>query len=634
MLKNKTSKKTSLRSNYMHLRNHKVVLALVLTVALVLGLAGTAFASWSDLTASILGDYGITESEVAQISDGYTDGSWKPYADMQRRQFVKMADDAYVITLVSPATPTYTDVPASDEYYPLVEGATAAGLINGVGGGLFAPLDTITREQGIAIIARYVAGDNGYDLDSYYADPEAEYASFADAGDVSGSLVEEMAFAVDFGIVEGNAFGDLDPQGTMSRIQGAAMLIRSWGIVPEEEPAATTTTTTEPAATTTTTTGPVVDSVTLSPESGVNTQGDDHTVTATVLDQFGEPMQDVTVDFTWSLDVSDNASATEYFTSSATTDSNGKITSTWTGASEWGPAEITASVGSVDSNTVTKYWALQVASIEWLDTNIIIPASLGNTGSSYNIRLNGPTGSILATVTYDGGVVYPTSNTQDLTFATSLWIEFVGADDDDGDPNWVYDDESSETLVVTSVTLSPDSSVNAPGEDHRVTATVVDQFGDPMQDVTVDFTWSLDVSENGTATDFTSSATTDSNGEVTSTWNGDDEWGPADITASANGVESTTVSKYWAENTDSQYNYQDIVLPSGMGAVLDDQSFTIRLDDGTVIYNGTATYDNNNGTTVTTSHTFSGNDTIWINFPDDSLTSGDANWWWSVPQPW
>src|SRR5660397_127711 len=427
----------------MHLRNHKVVLALVLTAALVLGLVGTAFASWSDLTASILGDYGITESEVAQISDGYTDGNWKPYADMQRRQFVKMADDAYGITLVSPATPTYTDVPASDDYYPYVEGATAAGLVNGIGGGLFAPMDTITREEGAAIIARYVADDNGYDLDSYYADPEAEYASFADAGDVSGSLVEEMAFAVDFGIVEGNAFGDLDPQGTLSRIQGAAMLIRSWGIVPEEEPAATTTTTTEPAATTTTTTEPVVDSVTLSPESGVNAQG----------------------------------------------------------------------------------------------------------------------------------------------------------------------------------------------EDHAVSATVLDQFGDPMQDVTVDFTWSLDVSENGTATDFTSSATTDSNGEVTSTWNGDDEWGPADITASANGVESTTVSKYWAENTDSQYNYQDIVLPSGMGAVLDDQSFTIRLDDGTVIYNGTATYDNNNGTTVTTSHTFSGNETIWINFPDDSLTSGDANWWRSDPDP-
>src|SRR5680860_1269587 len=125
----------------------------------------------------------------------------------------------------------------------------------------------------------------------------------------------------------------------------------------------------------------------------------------------------------------------------------------------------------------------------------------------------------------------------------------------DADPLWRFEVQKGwEIQVVDSITLSPESAVNMEGDDHTVTATVLDQFGDPMQDVTVDFMWSLDGSEDGTATDFTSSATTDSNGEVTSTWNGDDEWGPADITASANGVESTTVSKYWAENTDSQYN--------------------------------------------------------------------------------
>src|SRR5660397_229522 len=620
----------------MHLRNHKVVLALVLTAALVLGLAGTAFASWSDLTASILGDYGITESEVAQISDGYTDGSWKPYADMQRRQFVKMADDAYVITLVSPATPTYTDVPASDEYYPFVEGATAAGLINGVGGGLFAPLDTITREQAIAIIARYVAGDNGYDLDSYYADPEAEYASFAHGGDVSGSLVEEMAFAVDFGIVEGNAFGDLDPQGTMSRIQGAAMLIRSWGIVPEEEPAATTTTTTEPAATTTTTTGPVVDSVTLSPESGVNTQGDDHTVTATVLDQFGEPMQDVTVDFTWSLDVSDNASATEDFTSSATTGSNGKITSTWTGASEWGHAEITASVGSVDSNTVTKYWALQVASIEWLDTNIIIPAGLGNDGSEYNIRLNGPKGNIIVTGTYSDAVVSPTSNTKDVDGATSLWIEFVGAGDTDGDPNWVYDDDSSETpvgvtKVVDSITLSPTGVVNftysAGPADHTVTATLDDQFGDLYtQDATVTFTWQQ--VEDATVS-FTADVTTNTGVASYTPIDASVAAGAWDITAEADGETSTAATKYWA-STDATINAtaNDVTVAAGLASDYDFRDFDVVVmnNDGDPVVIGSGTYGNSGGTNVSTTYTFTSGEEVFIDFPFSTREDGLFDW--------
>ncbi len=222
----------------MHKRGHKVALVAVLTIILVLGIAGVAFAQWSDLTLSTLGDYGITEAQVAQISDGYTDGTWKPYANMPRKQFVKMAVDAYQIPLVNPATPTYTDVPASHDYYQYIEAATAAGLTNGVGGGLFDPEATITREQAAAIIVRWVADKNGYDLDTFYTDAEAAaiLASFPDAAQVGPSLVKEMAFAVDFGIVWGDASGMLAPKKTLTRIQGAAMLIRSWSIIPPAVP--------------------------------------------------------------------------------------------------------------------------------------------------------------------------------------------------------------------------------------------------------------------------------------------------------------------------------------------------------------------------------------------------------------
>src|SRR5660397_341 len=538
----------------MHLRNHKVVLALVLTAALVLGLAGTAFASWSDLTASILGDYGITESEVAQISDGYTDGSWKPYADMQRRQFVKMADDAYVITLVSPATPTYTDVPASDEYYPFVEGATAAGLINGVGGGLFAPLDTITREQAIAIIARYVAGDNGYDLDSYYADPEAEYASFADAGDVSGSLVEEMAFAVDFGIVEGNAFGDLDPQGTMTRIQGAAMLIRSWGLVP----AATTTTTTEPAATTTTTTEPVVDSVTLSPESGVNFADADHTVTATMNDQFGDLYaQDATVTFTWQQ-VEDK---TVSFTADVLS-SNGEASYTPADASvAAGAWDITAEVdgvtGVITSNIATKYWASTDATITTTagGGGVIVAAGLGSDydGKTFEVVVNGV---VRGSAPYNNTYGKTVTTTWTFTSGDEVFIHFRFSTREDYLFDW-FCATTPYPVVVDSVTLSPTSAVNfstdsTTNADHTVTATLYDQFGELYaQDATVTFTWRQ--VEDATVS-FTADVSS-SNGEASYTYTPDDASvaaGAWDITAEVDGVTgvitSNIATKYWASN--------------------------------------------------------------------------------------
>src|SRR5660398_183960 len=522
----------------MHLRNHKVVLALVLTAALVLGLVGTAFASWSDLTTSILGDYGITESEVAQISDGYTDGNWKPYADMQRRQFVKMADDAYGITLVSPATPTYTDVPASDDYYPYVEGATAAGLVNGIGGGLFAPMDTITREEGAAIIARYVADDNGYDLDSYYADPEAEYASFADAGDVSESLVEEMAFAVDFGIVEGNAFGDLDPQGTMTRIQGAAMLIRSWGIVPEAttttttEPAATTTTTTEPAATTTTTTEPVVDSVTLSPESGVNFADAAHTVTATLYDQFDELYaQDATVTFTWQQ-VEDK---TVSFTADVLS-SNGEASYT--------PADASVAAGAWDIT----------AEVDGV-SGVIVAAGLGSDfdGKTFEVVVNGV---VRGSAPYNNTYGKTVTTTWTFTSGDEVFIHFPFSTREDDLFDW-FCATTPYPVVVDSVTLSPTSAVNfstdsTTNADHTVTATLYDQFGELYaQDATVTFTWRQ--VEDATVS-FTADVSS-SNGEASYTYTPDDASvaaGAWDITAEVDGVTgvitSNIATKYWASN--------------------------------------------------------------------------------------
>ncbi len=187
----------------------KLALLAVLTVALVASLAGVALAAvppsggWTDLSYSIVGKYGITLEQVGMISDGYTDGSWRPWNNIPRNQFTKMAVDAYKIPLKNPATPSFSDVPASDIYYQYIEGAKAVGLINGVGGGKFAPDATITREQAAAIIVRWVAQKNGYDPATMYSDAEAAsiLAVFPDGASVSSSLKKEIAFAVDFGVI-------------------------------------------------------------------------------------------------------------------------------------------------------------------------------------------------------------------------------------------------------------------------------------------------------------------------------------------------------------------------------------------------------------------------------------------------
>lgn len=192
-----------------------------------------------------------------------------------------------------------------------------------------------------------------------------------------------------------------------------------------------------------------------------------------------------------------------------------------------------------------------------------------------------------------------------------------------------------EAPVVDSITLAPASDVNAEAVAHTVTATVLDQFGNPYDPAGgVDFMWTQTEGTIGTDSDL---GVTTTDGVASSTGTpAIGEWGNFEIVASADGVDSNTVTKYWAQNLDTMtYEGSQITLPAGMGADLDGQTFEIMLDtyDGTVIYNGTTTYDNATGATVTTSHTFTGNETLWVNFPDDALDNDVSNWYYGVPTP-
>ncbi len=207
----------------------KIGILAVVALALVLGLASAALGtSWGDLPDNLLASYGVTASQVAAISSGYPDGTFRPQRSITRAQFVKMADAAFALAPLAPAVPSFEDVALSDLYYPYIEAAYAAGLINGVGGGLFGPGLTVTREQAIAIIVRAVATEQDFDLTSL---TEAQIAAaldgFGDGAQVSTGLRDELAYALLNGITQGTSTGHLAPQATVSRLVAAVLLIRA-----------------------------------------------------------------------------------------------------------------------------------------------------------------------------------------------------------------------------------------------------------------------------------------------------------------------------------------------------------------------------------------------------------------------
>ena len=201
---------------------------LVVLAVLLGGISVASAGSWDDLDDSVLGPYSVTLDQLSQVSSGYPDGSWRPWLGVTRGQFAKMAVTAFGVAPLSPRTATFSDVPPMNHFYAYIEGAYTAGLMQGVGGGLFNIAAPVTREQAIAVVARKVAADHEYDLEAMNDEEIGSVLdAFADGSLVSASLRAEVAFAVKQGLVKGDAAGYLNPQTPMSRIAAATVLIRA-----------------------------------------------------------------------------------------------------------------------------------------------------------------------------------------------------------------------------------------------------------------------------------------------------------------------------------------------------------------------------------------------------------------------
>jgi hypothetical protein len=81
------------------------------------------------------------------IVSGYADGTFRPGATATRAQLAKMIVVARGWAVVTPPTPSFSDVPPSNPFYGYVETAKAHNVISGYADGTFRPNNTVTRGQ-------------------------------------------------------------------------------------------------------------------------------------------------------------------------------------------------------------------------------------------------------------------------------------------------------------------------------------------------------------------------------------------------------------------------------------------------------------------------------------------------------
>ena len=169
----------------------------------------------------------------------------------------------------------------------------------------------------------------------YTADEiDALLAHFGDAASISADLRDEVAFAFDMGLTKGDDYGNVNPLANLTRIQGAAFLIRAQALVPPNLwiPAK-------------------IELVSADKTEGLI--GQTYSVTFKVTDADGHPAIGVLVDF-------DTLTGTSFYVGNvvpeaAVTNNYGQVTVNLLSL-EPGTQRVSATVAGVGTIYTTRYW--------------------------------------------------------------------------------------------------------------------------------------------------------------------------------------------------------------------------------------------------------------------------------------
>lgn len=155
------------------------------------------------------------------LMEGYGGGLFGPNDTLSRAQLCQIV---YNMEGQPAATggSVFDDVADGAWYADAVTWAAENGIVGGYGNGKYGPDDPITREQLAAILWRY-AKYKGYDVS---VGEDTNILSYTDALEISEYAIPAMQWACGAGVIEGVTDSTLVPQGDATRAQAAVMLMR------------------------------------------------------------------------------------------------------------------------------------------------------------------------------------------------------------------------------------------------------------------------------------------------------------------------------------------------------------------------------------------------------------------------
>ena len=129
------------------------VLALLLAIAMV-----TAMLPVAAMAASDIDGHWAQQAMQSFIDDGYLkgyeEGTYGPDVSISRAEYAALINRVTGLSDASASLDAYTDVSPEQWFYTDIKTALTAGYMNGTSPTTMSPMNTITREQAVTMVAR------------------------------------------------------------------------------------------------------------------------------------------------------------------------------------------------------------------------------------------------------------------------------------------------------------------------------------------------------------------------------------------------------------------------------------------------------------------------------------------------
>ncbi|MFC5401367.1 S-layer homology domain-containing protein [Cohnella soli] len=181
--------------------------------------------TFSDIGSSYAKE-AITVLASKYVLNGYADGSFKPMKRVTRAEFVSMLTRALGIVPYGASLSSFTDVRPEDWFSPAVEAAVKARLVSGYSDGSFKPNAEISRMEMLQMIYNASRSSGKWKITLSGEEIDSLLARYADHDKVSAWAKEAMAAMIKAGIVNGSEDGRLTPGTDADRAQSASFLYR------------------------------------------------------------------------------------------------------------------------------------------------------------------------------------------------------------------------------------------------------------------------------------------------------------------------------------------------------------------------------------------------------------------------